>query len=56
MTYNTLAMPIAALGYIPPWLAAIFMSLSSLFVVMNALRIGKNYQGQSTAKTQSVRL
>lgn len=56
MTYNTLAMPIAALGYIPPWLAAIFMSLSSLFVVMNALRIGKNYQGQSTAKPKPVRL
>lgn len=41
MMYNTLAMPAAALGYIPPWLAAIFMSLSSLFVVLNALRIGR---------------
>lgn len=39
-TYNTIAMPIAALGYIPPWLAAIFMSASSLLVVLNALRIG----------------
>ncbi|MFY9178391.1 MAG: HAD-IC family P-type ATPase, partial [Venatoribacter sp.] len=41
VTYNTLAMPAAALGFIPPWLAAIFMSLSSLFVVLNALRIGR---------------
>lgn len=40
-TYNTIAMPVAALGYIPPWLAAIFMSTSSLLVVLNALRIGK---------------
>lgn len=40
-TYNTVAMPVAALGYIPPWLAAIFMSASSLLVVLNALRIGK---------------
>lgn len=40
ISYNTLAMPAAALGFIPPWLAAIFMSLSSLFVVVNALRIG----------------
>lgn len=43
MMYNTLAMPTAALGYIPPWLAAIFMSLSSLFVVLNALRIGRGH-------------
>src|SRR5690554_1584099 len=42
ITYNTLAMPAAALGFIPPWLAAIFMSISSLVVVLNALRIGAN--------------
>lgn len=42
ITYNTLAMPLAALGFIPPWLAAIFMSASSLVVVLNALRIGKH--------------
>lgn len=42
ISYNTLAMPAAALGFIPPWLAAIFMSISSLVVVLNALRIGKN--------------
>lgn len=41
MMYNTLAMPTAALGFIPPWLAAIFMSASSLMVVLNALRIGR---------------
>lgn len=41
ITYNTIAMPLAALGFIPPWLAAICMSVSSLVVVLNALRIGK---------------
>jgi len=32
--------PLAALGFIPPWLAAIGMSASSLGVILNALRIG----------------
>ncbi|HMV60434.1 MAG TPA: heavy metal translocating P-type ATPase [Agitococcus sp.] len=37
--YNLVILPPAALGYVPPWLAAIGMSLSSLFVVFNALRV-----------------
>ena len=37
--YNLAILPPAALGYIPPWVAAIGMSLSSLFVVLNALRL-----------------
>ena len=39
LVYNFLALPAAAMGYIPPWLAAIGMSLSSLMVVLNALRL-----------------
>jgi len=39
--YNLAAVPLAALGFVPPWLAAIGMSLSSLAVVLNALRIGR---------------
>ena len=37
--YNLLAVPFAAVGLIPPWGAAIGMSLSSLLVVVNALRL-----------------
>lgn len=41
LTYNLLAIPLAACGLVPPWLAAIGMSASSLGVVLNALRIGR---------------
>ncbi len=41
LIYNLCAIPAAALGYIPPWGAAIGMSLSSLAVVGNALRLAR---------------
>jgi Cu2+-exporting ATPase len=37
--YNLTAMPLAALGWVPPWLAAIGMSVSSIVVVLNSLRL-----------------
>jgi Cu2+-exporting ATPase len=40
LLYNLVAMPLAALGFVPPWLAALGMSFSSLCVIGNALRIG----------------
>ncbi len=39
--YNLIALPLAAMGMIPPWAAAIGMSTSSLVVVANALRISR---------------
>lgn len=39
--YNISAIPLAAMGFIPPWAAALGMSLSSLLVVINSLRLNR---------------
>jgi len=39
--YNLLAIPAAAMGYVPPWAAAIVMSASSFVVIGNGLRLQK---------------
>ena len=39
--YNVLAIPLAAIGLVPPWLAGLGMAGSSLVVVLNALRAAR---------------
>jgi P-type Cu+ transporter len=39
--YNTLGIPVAALGFLAPWLAGAAMAFSSVSVVLNALRLQK---------------
>lgn len=39
IAYNLCALPLAVMGFIAPWMAAIGMSASSLIVVLNSLRL-----------------
>ncbi|MCI4441210.1 cation-translocating P-type ATPase [Tibeticola sp.] len=39
--YNALCVPLAIFGWLPAWLAGLGMAASSLFVVLNALRLSR---------------
>lgn len=41
LLYNGISLPAAALGFVPPWVAALGMSASSLLVTFNSLRLAK---------------
>lgn len=40
--YNAVCVPLAVVGWLPAWLAGLGMALSSLFVVLNAMRLAKS--------------
>lgn len=45
LCYNLVAIPAAVAGLVPPWLAAAGMSLSSVGVVLNSLRLARDERG-----------
>ncbi|MDX1431505.1 MAG: heavy metal translocating P-type ATPase [Gammaproteobacteria bacterium] len=43
VAYNLIAVPAAAAGWVAPWMAALGMSLSSIAVVANSVRVGRKW-------------
>ncbi|MEY2690597.1 MAG: hypothetical protein RL375_4797 [Pseudomonadota bacterium] len=41
LAYNIVSVPLALVGWLPPWLAGLGMALSSLLVVLNGLRLAR---------------
>ena len=52
--YNILSIPFAAAGIVPPWVAAIGMSLSSLLVVLNSARLARRNRNSARKQVQTV--
>lgn len=53
IAYNAIALPIAALGFLPPWLASLGMAASSLVVTLNALRLARPTASRGSAPAEA---
>jgi P-type Cu2+ transporter len=43
LAYNGIAVPVAMMGLLSPWMASLGMGLSSLLVFLNALRVNRSH-------------
>ena len=50
--YNGACIPLAVLGWLPPWAAGLGMALSSLAVIGNSLRLSRPLRGPAAALAQ----
>ncbi len=50
--YNAVCVPLALVGWMPPWLAGLGMAASSLFVIGNALRLARRSTPEAPAALQ----
>ena len=50
LAYNAASVPLALAGWLPPWLAGLGMALSSLVVVLNALRLTRRRVSSTAEK------
>lgn len=50
--YNVIALPVAMGGFLTPWLAGVGMSFSSLWVVLNSLRLQRTVLNDSSLPPQ----
>jgi Cu2+-exporting ATPase len=53
--YNAVALPLAALGFVPPWIAALGMTASSLVVTLNALRLARPVARDAAGRREAPR-
>jgi len=56
LMYNAVALPLAAMGWVAPWMAAIGMSSSSLIVVLNAIRLTRAPHNRDHAVAQKMKV
>lgn len=51
--YNAVSVPMALVGWMPPWAAGLGMAASSLLVIGNALRLGSSTPGPDSSSLRS---